>query len=147
MTRRSTVRDWWDPPLTNLNMIYPPTPSGSPKSVGASSTLSSHLSDNTGPSVDAGPTVINLHDHRAYIGGGGLCYRGSIDGQDVVLKFAHGGKEDMVMEEARVYEKHGRHLGHPRFYGLFKGENSTAMVVEWRGKALDSFNELDLAEK
>ena len=88
-----------------------------------------------------------VRDPSYKLGWGSMCYRGRFYGQEVVMKFALAGKEDSLLQEARVYESHGWHLQHPVFYGLFKGEDYTVIVMEWRGEELDDFDDLEQEQR
>ncbi|KAI9786801.1 MAG: hypothetical protein M1816_007809 [Peltula sp. TS41687] len=115
-----------------------PSTSWSPPSLNSlSSSIASH----------AEPPAIMVEDPSYKLGGSSMCYRGRFYEQEVVMKFALVGKEDSLVQEARVYESHGSHLQHPVFYGLFKGEDYTVIVMEWRGEQLDDFDSLEQEQR
>lgn len=109
--------------------------SSSPISQRSSSTL-------VGDDDDDGP-VIFVHDLPVQVGGAGRCYRGRMGIQEVVVKVALSRKENMLIQESLVYEIHGSWLKHPTFYGLYEGEGYLALLLEWRGEALDDFMKLE----
>ncbi|KAI9781003.1 MAG: hypothetical protein M1816_002600 [Peltula sp. TS41687] len=83
-------------------------------------------------------------------GATGLCYQGTMGPVSVVVKFENSVQEEKLLErEAFLYEQYLsrlvdaklRPIG-PNFYGYFEQGGKKAVVLEYTGKTLQSFDEL-----
>jgi len=94
------------------------------------------------------PVVIRLAT-RPTEGIHGACFASTLgDGTKLILKYAQRGQEQALRHEAQLYESRlGGVRGVPAFYGLFRSEAWSVMVLEDGGRAINTFDDLSTAEK
>lgn len=79
----------------------------------------------------------------------GKCYKGTMGPISVVIKSTNTGQEQALEREAFIYEQHlsrlvdasSRSIG-PKYYGYFEQAHQKALVLEYAGKSLESFDQL-----